>query len=135
MKKRIPDDDIGTVSMVRGLTATAKKNIKMANTYTQLYIQIVFAVSNRRCLVLEKNREELQKYLCGIVNEKKSKPLAVYCNPDHVHILIGLHPATSISDMARDLKANSSKWINNKAWMKTPFKWQTGFGAFSYSRD
>ncbi len=86
----------------------------MANTYTQLYVQLVFAVKYRQNLISEKHREAIEKYICGIVNTKKSKPLAIYCNPDHIHILIGWHPSTSLSDLVRDIKANSSKWINKK---------------------
>lgn len=107
----------------------------MANTYTQIYIQIVFAVQGRHNLISESNREQLEKYMCGIVSNKKSKPLAVYCNPDHTHILIGLHPSVSISDMARDIKANSSKFINEEKWIRGKFSWQEGFGAFSYSKS
>ena len=107
----------------------------MANTYTQLYVQIVFAVQGRQNLITEKNREQLEKYICGIVSNKNSKPLAIYCNPDHTHILIGLHPSVSVSDMARDIKANSSKWINEKKWIRGKFNWQKGFGAFTYSKS
>ena len=107
----------------------------MANTYTQLYIQIVFAVKGRQNLISEKNREAVEKYICGIISNKKCKPIAIYCNPDHVHILIGLHPAVSISDIVRDIKANSSKWINEQNWIKGKFSWQEGFGAFSYSKS
>jgi len=107
----------------------------MANTYTQLYIQIVFAVRGRQNLISESNREQLEKYICGIISNKKSKPLAIYCNPDHVHILIGLSPSVSISDLARDIKANSSRWINENNWINGKFYWQEGFGAFSYSKS
>ena len=109
----------------------------MANTYTytQIYVQIVFAVQGRQNLIAEKHREKLEKYICGIVSNKKSKPLAIYCNPDHTHILIGLHPAISISDITRDIKANSSKWINDNKWILGKFNWQAGFGAFTYSRS
>jgi len=107
----------------------------MANTYTQLYIQIVFAVQGRENLISEKHREELEKYICGIVTNKKSKPLSIYCNPDHVHVFIGSHPEVSVSSLARDIKANSSKFINEKSWFKDKFRWQEGFGAFSYSRS
>ncbi len=86
----------------------------MPNTYTQIYVQIVFAVQGRQNLITENNREKLGKYICGIVSNKKSKSLAIFCNPDHTHLLIGLHPSVSISDMARDVKANSSKWINEQ---------------------
>ena len=107
----------------------------MANTYTQIYVQIIFAVQGRQNLIAEKNREQLEKYICGIVSNKNSKPLAIYCNPDHTHILIGLHPSVSVSDMARDIKANSSKWINEKKWIRGKFRWQEGFGAFTYSKS
>ena len=107
----------------------------MPNTYTQIYVQIVFAVQGRENLIVAKNREKLEKYICGIVSGKKSKPLAIYCNPDHTHILIGLHPSISISDMTRDIKANSSKWINENKLVIGKFNWQNGFGAFTYSKS
>lgn len=107
----------------------------MHNTYTQIYIQIVFAVQGRQNLISEKWRERLEKYICGIINHNKSKPLAIYCNPDHTHVLIGLHPATSISEMARDIKANSSKWINENKFVMGKFSWQEGYGAFSYAKS
>jgi len=107
----------------------------MPNTYTQIYVQIVFAVQGRQNLISEKYREKLEKYICGIISNKKSKPLAIYCNPDHTHILIGLHPSISISDMARVVKTNSSKWINEERWIAGKFNWQEGFGAFTYSKS
>lgn len=107
----------------------------MANTYTQMYVQIVFAVKGRDNLIREKHRDELEKYICGIINNKKSKPLAIYCNPDHIHILIGLHPTSSVSDLTRDIKANSSKFINEKKLLSGKFNWQDGFGAFTYSKS
>jgi REP element-mobilizing transposase RayT len=107
----------------------------MANTYTQILFQVVFAVKGRQSLISEKHREQVEKYVCGIIANKKSKPLAIYCNPDHCHILIGLHPSVSISEMARDIKANSSKWINENKWVLGKFSWQEGYGAFTYSRS
>lgn len=107
----------------------------MANTYTQILVQIVFSVKRRKCLIKEAFREDVEKYMCGIIRNKKSKPLAIYCNPDHCHILIGLHPSISISDMAKTIKSNSSKWINEKNWIQGKFEWQRGFGAFSYARS
>ena len=107
----------------------------MANTYTQLYVQIIFAVKGRSNLVSAKHREELEKYICGIITNKRSKPLAIYCNPDHIHVLIGLHPALSISEITRDIKANSSKFINEKRWITGKFLWQDGFGAFTYAKS
>lgn len=84
---------------------------------------------------MEIQREKLEKYICGIVTNNKSITLAVHCNPDHTNILIGLHPSISISDMTRDIKANSSKWINENNWMTGKFTWQQGFGAFTYSKS
>lgn len=107
----------------------------MPNTYTQLYVHIVFAVKGRQNLISENHREELEKYICGIIRNKNSKPLAIYCNHDHPHILIGLHPAISVSDITRDIKANSSKFINEKKWVVGKFQWQDGFGAFTYSKS
>jgi len=107
----------------------------MANTYTQLYVQIIFAVKHRKNLIQEKYRIELEKYICGIVKNNKSKPLAIFCNPDHIHILIGLHPTIAISDITRDIKASSSKLINEKKWFSGKFNWQDGYGAFTYSKS
>ena len=107
----------------------------MPNTYTQIYVQIVFAVKGMQNLITENIREKVEKYMCGIISNKKSKPLAIYGNPDQTHILIGLHPSVSISDMARDVKANSSKWIHENKWVLGKFNWQEGFGAFTYSKS
>ena len=107
----------------------------MPNTYTQLYVQIVFAVKGRENIITELHRVELEKYICGIINNKKSKPLSIFCNPDHTHILLGLHPSVSVSDITRDIKANSSKFINGKKWIRGKFNWQDGFGAFSYAKS
>lgn len=107
----------------------------MANTYTQLLIQIVFAVKGRQNLIHEKCREQIEKYICGIISNKKSKPLAIYCNPDHCHILIGIHPTVPVSQLAADIKANSSKWINKQKLISSSFEWQDGFGAFSYGKS
>ncbi len=107
----------------------------MANTYTQMYVQIVFAVLGRANVVKEINRDELEKYICGIISNKKCKPLAIWCNPDHVHVLIGLHPTISVSDLTGDIKSSSSKFINGKNWVKGKFAWQDGFGSFTYSKS
>ncbi|MBK9333701.1 MAG: IS200/IS605 family transposase [Ignavibacteria bacterium] len=107
----------------------------MANTYTQLYVQIIFAVKHRENLIQEKYRIEVEKYICGIIKNNKSKPLAIFCNPDHIHILIGLHPTMAVSDITRDIKANSSNFINEKNWFSGKFNWQVGYGAFTYSKS
>jgi len=110
-------------------------NLYMANTYTQLLVQLVFAVKGRRNLIHETHREKVEKYICGIIQQKKSKPLAIYCNPDHCHVLIGWNPNLSIAALAKEIKGSSSRWINNNQWIKETFQWQTGYGAFSYARS
>lgn len=107
----------------------------MSNTYTQIYIQIVFAVRGRQNKIPNQHREELHKVITGIVQKREQKMLSIFCMPDHTHLLIGLKPSFSISDLARDVKAGSSKFINDKKWLNEKFNWQEGFGAFSYSRS
>lgn len=107
----------------------------MANTYSQIYIQIVFAVKGRQNLIAKENHEELHKFITGIVTNREQKLLAIFAMPDHVHILIGMKPSISISDLVRDIKAGSSKFINDSKWINGKFNWQEGFGAFSYSKS
>ena len=107
----------------------------MANTFTQLYVQVVFAVKGRENLILEKNREKLQKYITSIVENRKQKMISIYAMPDHVHLLIGLNPNDSISSIVRDVKAVSSKFINEQKWVKVKFNWQEEYGAFTYSKS
>jgi REP element-mobilizing transposase RayT len=106
----------------------------MPNTYSQLYVQIVFAVKGRQHFVHESFREELQKYISGVITNKGQKLYAIYCMPDHVHILISIKPDCRISDLVRDIKANSSSFIQEKINMHE-FRWQEGYGAFSYSKS
>jgi putative transposase len=107
----------------------------MANTYTQIIIQLVFAVEERQSLIAAAHQEEVNKYITGIVQKKRSKMLAINGVPDHIHILLGLHPTQAISDLVRDIKSDSSEWINGKGWVRGRFSWQEGYGAFSYSRS
>jgi len=107
----------------------------MANTYSQIYIQIVFAVKGRQNFIKETFREELQKYMTGIITNKNQKLYAIYCMPDHTHILISIKPDISISDLVRDIKANSSSFVKEKHLVSSSFSWQEGFGAFSYSKS
>ena len=107
----------------------------MPNTYSQIYIQIVFAVKGRENLISKSNREELHKYITGIVQKRDQKLLSIFCMPNHTHILVGLKPSISVSDLVRDIKAGSSNFINEQKWVKGKFSWQEGFGAFSYSRS
>jgi len=107
----------------------------MANTYSQIYIHIIFAVQGRQNLIHKSHREELHKYITGIVQKRGQKMLAVFCMPDHAHLFTGMKPSISISDFVRDVKAGSSKFINDSKWVQGKFNWQEGFGAFSYSRS
>ncbi|MEZ7498501.1 IS200/IS605 family transposase [Flavobacterium sp. Arc3] len=107
----------------------------MANTYTQIYLHIVFAVKGRDNLISKNWKDELYKYITGIVTNEGQKLIAINGMPDHIHILIGLKPDKSLSDMVRDVKANSSRFINDKKWINGKFEWQTGFGAFSYNHS
>ena len=86
-------------------------------------------------LIKREYREELHKYITGVVQSRGSKMLAIFCMPDHAHVFIGLKPSSSISDLVRDIKTGSSNFINSKKWVHGHFNWQEGFGAFSYSRS
>ena len=107
----------------------------MANTYTQIYIQVVFAVQGRQCLIEPDHKEEIYKYITGIVTNQGQKMLQINGMADHVHLLIGMKPNIALSDLVRDVKASSSKFINEKRWIKGRFNWQEGFGAFSYGHS
>jgi REP element-mobilizing transposase RayT len=107
----------------------------MANTYSQIYLQIVFSVKGRQNLISKNWKEELYKYICGIVNGKEQKVYAIGGVADHIHILVSIKPTIALSDLVRDIKANSSKWINEKGFIKGKFQWQEGFGAFSYAHS
>ena len=103
----------------------------MPNTYSQVYIHVVFAVKGRQNLIHPNIREELHKYITGIITNRDQKLLSIFCMPDHSHLLIRLKPSISISDLVRDIKAGSSKFINDKKLIKGKFSWQEGFGVFS----
>lgn len=107
----------------------------MANTYTQIHVQFVFAVKYRNGLIQSSFKAELYQYISGILKPHNHKLLAINGMPDHIHIFIGMRPTQSISDLMQDIKGNSSKWINEKNFLKAKFEWQEGYGAFSYSKS
>ena len=107
----------------------------MANTYTQIHIQAVFTVQNRDCIIRNSWKDELYKYIAGIINNNNHKLLAINGMPDHVHILFGQRPSQSLSDLMQDVKGSSSKWINSRKLVTSRFSWQEGYGAFSYSKS
>ena len=107
----------------------------MPNTYTQIYIHIVFAVKGRQPLIPKEHKTELHRYITGIITNKKQKVIQINSMPDHIHILVGMAPEAALTDLVRDIKANSSKFINKKRWVVGRFEWQIGFSAFSYSHS
>lgn len=107
----------------------------MPGTFSQIYIQYVFAVKGRENLLLNPWREEVFKYIAGIIKGKNHKPIIVNGVTDHVHVFVGLKPAIPISDLIRDVKNNSSNFINENKFVKGKFEWQEGYGAFSYSHS
>ncbi len=104
----------------------------MANTYSRIYIQIVFAVKYRKCLIAPRWEDELHKYISGLVTRKGQKLLAINSMPDHIHILIGMKPNCCLSELVREIKKASTEFINKNNWVPEKFQWQSGFGAFSY---
>jgi len=107
----------------------------MANTYSQIYFQIVFAVESRQTLIDPGHNDELQKYITGIVSAQRQKLIVINNMPDHVHLLIGCRPDSALSDLVGDIKSGSTNFINRSRWVRGRFNWQEGFGAFSYSRS
>lgn len=108
----------------------------MPNTYSQIYLQFVFAVKGRANVIHEDFREELQKYITGIIANKGHQLIAVYANPDHVHIFISLkNLSLSISQLVKEIKVSSTNFINGKQFCRTKFYWQEGYGCFSYSKS
>ena len=104
-------------------------------TYSQIHIQTVFAVQNRKSVILNSWREQLYKYMIAIIQNNGHKVLAIGGTADHVHILIGMRPSQSLSDLMKDVKGCSSKWINENRLTNGWFSWQEGYGAFSYAKD
>ena len=96
----------------------------MANTYTQIYLHVVFAVSARACVISPTRREELQKYITGIVTRKGQKLIAIYCMADHTHLLLGLKPSIAPADLIGDIKTGSTNHINKQRWLGCRFSWQ-----------
>lgn len=107
----------------------------MSNTYTQIHIQCVAAVKYRRALIDPKWKELLHKYITGIVQNNGHKMIEINTMPDHLHFLFGCRPNQSVSDLMRLVKGESSEWLNNQKMSRAQFRWQEGFGAFSYSKS
>ncbi|MDY6026081.1 IS200/IS605 family transposase [Bergeyella zoohelcum] len=106
-----------------------------SGTFSQIYIQIVFAVKGRENLIQKHWEEELYQYITGIIQTKGQKMLAINGMPDHIHIFIGMKPTCCLSDLVREIKKSTNQWIGEKKFVKGKFYWQEGFGAFSYSQS
>ncbi|MEO7212905.1 IS200/IS605 family transposase [Mucilaginibacter sp.] len=107
----------------------------MANTFSQIYLQFVFAVQNRQSVIAKEHKEELHKYITSLVQHRKAKMLAINCMPDHIHLFVGFRPTILISDFVKEIKVESNDFINGKDWVKGKFSWQEGYGVFSYSQS
>jgi putative transposase len=104
----------------------------MSNTFSQMYVQIVFAVKNRQSLIHYQWEDELYKYITGAVQSEGQKMLAINGMPDHSHFLVGMKPNLCVSDLVREIKKSSNDMINRKRLSRFNFQWQEGFGAFTY---
>ncbi|HEV7799223.1 MAG TPA: IS200/IS605 family transposase [Pyrinomonadaceae bacterium] len=107
----------------------------MANTFSKIYIQTVFAVSNRQSLLKPDFKEDLCKYITGIITNQGQKLISINGMPDHVHILIGLRPAMALADLVQEIKVDSSNFVNRQKLIVGKFSWQKGYGAFSYGHS
>ena len=107
----------------------------MPNTFSQIYLQFVFAVKGRQNLIPKEHKEELHKYMTSLVQTRKAKMLAIHCMPDHVHLFVGFKPSVLISDFVKEIKVESNEFIKQKKWVKGSFNWQEGYGVFSYSHS
>ena len=107
----------------------------MANTFSQIYLQFVFAVQGRQSLIPKPHKEELHKYITALVQSRKTKMLAIHCMPDHIHLFVGFKPSVFIPDFVKEIKVESNEFINGKKWIKSQFSWQEGYGVFSYGHS
>jgi REP element-mobilizing transposase RayT len=107
----------------------------MSNTFSQIYLQFVFAVKGRQSLIPKSNKEEVHKYMTSLVQSRKAKMLAVHCMPDHTHLFVSFKPSVLISDFIKEIKVKSNEFISGKRWVREKFNWQEGYGVFSYSHS
>ncbi len=107
----------------------------MADTYSQIYLQFVFAVQGRHNLIPKEHKEELHKYITSLVQARKDKMLAIHCMPDHLHLFVNPKPVVYIPDFVKEIKVQSNEFIKAKNWVKSSFNWQEGYGVFSYGHS
>ncbi len=106
----------------------------MSNTYTQIHIHCIFAVKFRQAFITKDWKERLHQYITGIIQNHSHKMISINSMPDHLHILFGMRPTQSLSDLMRIVKGDSSEWVNQQRFTAQPFRWQEGYGAFSYEK-
>ncbi|MBD0289129.1 MAG: IS200/IS605 family transposase [Flavisolibacter sp.] len=107
----------------------------MAGTFSQIYLQFVFAMQGRHSLIPKEHKEELHKYITALVQACKAKMLAVHCMPDHAHLFMGIKPVVYITDFVKEIKVESNEFIKTKGWIRGDFHWQEGYGVFSYGHS
>ena len=107
----------------------------MANTYHQIYMHTVFAVKYRKAIIDKSWQQELFSIIGNLINESNSKTIIVNGVEDHVHCFFGMKPSVSVSEVMKNVKAKSSKYINDCCLTKSRFEWQKGYGVFSYSQS
>src|SRR5262249_49271980 len=134
-RRRTPEGSPRFMLWSNEYTLPANQEGSMADTYIQVYVQAVFAVQGRQSLISPLHKDEIFTYIDGTLREKGQKLMAVGGMPDHVHILFGMSGTIALSDLIKEIKASSSRLINDKKWLRGQFNWQAGFGAFSYSRS
>jgi REP element-mobilizing transposase RayT len=111
------------------------KLIQMPNTFSQIYLHFVLSIQYRQAIIPKTHKEELHKYITGLVRNRKAKMLAVNCMPDHTHLFVGYNPSIHIPDFIKEIKVESNKFITDKKWIKGKFNWQESYGVFSYSHS
>jgi putative transposase len=107
----------------------------MPNTYTQVYIQFVFAVKYRRAMLATAWDDRLRRYITAVTQNNGHTMLAINNMSDHLHMLVGFNPTQSLSELMKQVKGESAEWINREKLTPEKFRWLEGFGAFSYSRS
>ena len=107
----------------------------MSQTFSQIYIHVIFAVKYRNSLILHDWEDELYKYITGIVTNKNQKMISINGMPDHIHLFLGLKPSCCLSNLVREIKKSSTKFIKRRKFCKCKFQWQEGFGSFSHSHS
>ena len=107
----------------------------MANTFSQIYLQFIFAVQGQQSLIQKEYKEELHKYITSLAQARKAKLPAIHCMPDHTHLFVGFKPSVLISDFVKEIKVESNEFIRSKKWIKGAFNWQEGYGVFSYGQS